>query len=83
MLETADNPPVQCEHLCETTSRYDHAEKELSFLLLCAVCGTEQLIDRIRYEPRFTPPGTSASRTGVFGRSSVRFPYTKTSVPPR
>ena len=53
MLEAAENR-LQCEHLCETTSRYDRAQKELSFLLVCAVCGTEELIDTIGYEPRFT-----------------------------
>ena len=45
---------MPCEHLCETTTRYDHAEKELSFLLVCAVCGTEDLVETIRYEPRRT-----------------------------
>ena len=43
-----------CEHLCETTTRYDHIQKELSFLLVCAVCGTEERVETIRYEPRFT-----------------------------
>jgi hypothetical protein len=90
MLEAADKTgrsdrSVRCEHLCETTSRYDHGEKELSFLLFCALCGTEELVERIRYEPQFTEtressdpgsvrPGTSASRTGVSGRWRVRFP---------
>ncbi len=45
---------MRCEHFCETTTRYDHGEKELSFLLVCAVCGTEELIEAIQYEPRFT-----------------------------
>jgi hypothetical protein len=45
---------MRCEHLCETTTRYDHAQKELSFLLVCAVCGTEELVETVRYEPRFT-----------------------------
>ena len=45
---------MRCEHLCETTTRYDHAQKELSFLLVCAVCGTEELVETVRYQPRFT-----------------------------
>ena len=56
MLEATDNTlhrSVRCQHLCETTSRYDHGRKELSFLLLWAVCGTEDVVERIRYEPRF------------------------------
>ena len=42
-----------CEHLCDTTSRYDRGQKELSFLLVCALCGTEELVEAIQYEPRF------------------------------
>ena len=45
---------VRCEHLCETTTRYDHGQKQLSFLLVCGLCGTEELVERIRFEPRFT-----------------------------
>ena len=51
---------MRCEHVCGTTTRYDHVQKELSFLLVCAVCDTEdavrapELIETIRYEPRFT-----------------------------
>ena len=42
---------MRCEHLCDTTTRYDHGRKELSFLLRCAVCGTEELVETVRYEP--------------------------------
>ena len=45
---------MRCEHLCETTTSYDHGQKELSFVLVCAICGTEELIETIRYEPRLT-----------------------------
>jgi hypothetical protein len=45
---------MHCEHLCDTTSRYDHGQTELSFLLVCVLCGTEELVETIRYEPRFT-----------------------------
>jgi hypothetical protein len=50
---------MRCEHFCETTTRYDHAQKELSFLLVCAVCGTEKLIEAIQYEPCFTEHATA------------------------
>ena len=46
-----------CDHLHDTTSRYDHSEKVLSFLLVCPVCKTEKLIHKLDYEPRFEPNG--------------------------
>jgi hypothetical protein len=47
--------PVQCDHLHDTTSRYDHEHKQLSFLLVCSICGTEKLVETIPYEPHFEP----------------------------
>jgi hypothetical protein len=41
----------------DTTSRYDHSAKVLSFLLVCPVCKTEKLIHSLDYEPRFEPNG--------------------------
>jgi hypothetical protein len=41
----------RCDHLHETTSRYDHGEKLMALLLVCPVCGTERIIHRLRYEP--------------------------------
>ena len=49
--------PPACEHVRDTTTRYDRAQNLLSFLLVCEICGTEQLIQTIRYEPRFEPDG--------------------------
>jgi len=46
-------PDAICEHLHDTTSRYDHAEKVLTFLLVCNVCETEKVVERMRYAPRF------------------------------
>jgi hypothetical protein len=48
-----------CDHLCDTTSRYDHERKLLTFLLRCPVCGTEKLVERLSYEPRFRPGRTA------------------------
>jgi hypothetical protein len=42
-----------CDHLHDTTSRYDVAKKLLTFLLCCPVCGTERVIESLRYEPEF------------------------------
>jgi hypothetical protein len=53
--------PVPCDHLHDTTTRYDQVEKLLSFLLICPVCGTEKLVETKPYAPHFTPhkPGPS------------------------
>ncbi len=42
-----------CDHLCDTTTRYDARRKLLTFLLRCPECGTETVIETIEYEPRF------------------------------
>jgi hypothetical protein len=57
---------VPCDHLHEQTSRYDPVEKQLSFLLVCPVCGTEKLVETLPYEPRFEPqPRTQPSGATV------------------
>ena len=43
--------PEPCDHLHETTTRYDRARKQLSFLLVCPVCGTEKVVETQHYEP--------------------------------
>jgi hypothetical protein len=48
-------PARPCDHLHDTTTRYDPVEKQLSFLVVCAACGTERLVETQHYEPRFTP----------------------------
>src|SRR5919107_4614145 len=48
-------PVESCDHLHDSTSRYDHDRKELTFLLVCPVCRTEKMVDSIHYEPRFKP----------------------------
>jgi hypothetical protein len=49
-----------CDHLHDSTSRYDAAEKVLSFLLVCTMCGTET----VEYEPTpaWTTPGAAPTR---------------------
>ena len=46
---------LPCHHVHDTTTRYDHATKLLSFLLICPMCGTERVVETRRYEPRFIP----------------------------
>jgi hypothetical protein len=51
---------VQCDHLHESTSRYDETQKQLHFLLVCPVCKTERLVDTLDYEPRYEPTRLAA-----------------------
>jgi hypothetical protein len=44
-----------CEHLHDQTSRYDPVAKTLTFLLVCPRCETEEVVESLRYEPRFKP----------------------------
>ncbi len=46
---------AMCDHLYDTTSRYDNATKLLTFLLVCPVCGIKKVVETIEYEPKFTP----------------------------
>jgi hypothetical protein len=50
-----------CEHLFDTTSRYDRDRKLLTFLLLCPSCGTETVVARLPYEPAFSRDGTGSA----------------------
>jgi hypothetical protein len=42
-----------CDHLHDTTTRYDAGEKLLTFLLVCPSCRTEKVLETQHYEPRF------------------------------
>jgi hypothetical protein len=46
-------PATPCDHLHDAPTRYDHARKLLTFLLVCPVCATEKVVDVQHYEPRF------------------------------
>jgi hypothetical protein len=50
-----------CEHLHDSTSRYDTAEKVLTFLLVCRTCGIERVVETLEYEPMpvWTSPGSA------------------------
>jgi hypothetical protein len=50
-----------CEHLFDTTTRYDRDRKLLTFLLLCPSCGTETVVARLPYEPAFSRDGTGSA----------------------
>jgi hypothetical protein len=71
--------PVPCDHLHDQTSRYDAPKKQLSFLLVCKVCGTEKLVETVPYEPRFQPhPETQPA-----GATVHRLPVPKDPQPTR
>jgi hypothetical protein len=48
-----------CDHLHDTTSRYDHVARRLELLLICTVCKTEKVVHSLAYEPRFEPSGAT------------------------
>jgi hypothetical protein len=41
-----------CGHLHETTTRYDHQRKLLTFLAVCDICRSERVVETLPYEPR-------------------------------
>jgi hypothetical protein len=64
--------PASCDHLHDSTSRYDHERKQLTFLLVCPMCGTERVVDTIAYEPRFTPQAQPESGGATVHQLPVR-----------
>jgi hypothetical protein len=46
---------ARCEHVHETTTRYDHEANVLEFFLFCPVCRTSRVVCTLDYEPRFEP----------------------------
>ena len=52
---SARSQRMACEHIHDTTSRYDPLEQLLTFVLVCPVCGTERVIETLHYAPCFQP----------------------------
>jgi hypothetical protein len=48
-------PATSCGHLHDSTTRYDHDQKLLTFLLVCPLCATERVMEAQHYEPRYEP----------------------------
>jgi hypothetical protein len=59
-----------CDHLYDSTSRYDAARKLLTFLLVCPVCEIEEIVQTMEYAPRFTAHGAPAAVAAAAGASS-------------
>ena len=64
--------PEPCDHLHDTTTRYDHAEKQLTFLEICPVCGTEKVLETRHYEPQFRPHGASEPAEATVHQLPIR-----------
>jgi hypothetical protein len=59
-------PATSCGHLHDSTTRYDHDQEVLTFLLVCPVCGTEKVVETQHYKPRFEPrPGSQLADASV------------------
>jgi hypothetical protein len=74
-------PPTPCDHLHDATTRYDHAQKLLTFLLVCPVCGTEKIVDAQHYEPRFQ--SSWASELADAGATIQELPVSRDERPMR
>ena len=61
---------AMCDHLHDTTSRYDAARKLLTFLLFCPACGTEKIVETLGYEPqpRFGPDNAAGTPRSQLAR---------------
>ncbi|HEX5923334.1 MAG TPA: hypothetical protein VFY45_05850 [Baekduia sp.] len=42
-----------CDHLFDTTTRYDRERRRLTFVLFCPTCETETVVETLRYAPAF------------------------------
>jgi hypothetical protein len=65
-----------CDHLHDSTTRYDAGAKVLTFLLVCRTCGTERTVETLEYEPR--PVSTSPTTA----HRQRRVPPVESSIPP-
>jgi len=67
-----------CDHLHDTTSRYDAAEKVMTFLLVCRTCGIERVVETLDYDPRpvCTSPAAAPCQLAVL-RWKRRFRRTR------
>jgi hypothetical protein len=56
-----------CDHLHDSTSRYDAAKKIMTLLLVCRTCGIERVVETFEYEPKpvWTRPGTAPRQLAV------------------
>jgi hypothetical protein len=53
-----------CDHLFDTTSRYDRERRLLTFVLFCPACETETVVETLRYAPAFRQGDALGDRDG-------------------
>jgi hypothetical protein len=59
-----DLPCGMCNHLFDTTSRYDREHRLLTFVLFCPSCETETVVETLRYAPAFRRRDALSDREG-------------------
>jgi hypothetical protein len=72
-----------CDHLHDSTTRYDHEQKLLTFLLVCSVCETEKVVETRHYEPRFEPSPASPLADASGGATIHQLPVRRREPPAR
>jgi hypothetical protein len=72
LTRPARSRSAACEHMHDTTTRYEPLEQLLTFLLVCPVCGTERVIETLRYAPRFQPLPAAGSTGATVHRLPSR-----------
>jgi hypothetical protein len=72
-----------CDHLHDSTTRYDREQKLLTFLLVCSVCRTEKVVAIRHYEPRFKPSPASPLVDASGGATIHELPVRRREPPPR
>lgn len=59
-----DLPCGMCDHLFDTTSRYDRKRRLLTFVLFCPTCETETVVETLRYAPAFAQRDAPSDHEG-------------------
>jgi hypothetical protein len=72
-----------CDHLHDSTTRYDHDQKLLTFLLVCRVCSTEKVMETQHYEPRFEPRPAPQPADAAAGATIHQLPVRRHERPTR
>jgi hypothetical protein len=76
-------PAAPCDHMHDSTTRYDHDQKLLTFLLVCPVCCTEKVMETQHYEPRFEPSPAPQPTNAAAGATIHQLPVRRHARPTR
>ena len=75
--------PEPCDHVHDTTTRYDHDSKQLSFLQTCHACSTQKVVETIPYDPSFKPHPAPQPADGSAGATVHQLPLERVPRPIR